>query len=293
MENKAEVPEWAKEDLPEWVNAYVGAMAMPDRETRGDIFAPTCAGIDFYQGNQGILHCPETSEFLYGEYTPLTFEYQKGILPEVERLAEKLVKDAKSETEKVSLLVKHLVSTLPHPSGAPLASRWVDAGRALDEDALLKSDVGWCNEQARVFIRMAQSQGIAARLVFLFYSNGWSSHAIAEAYADGKWVMADLSNAVVFPGKDGRLMSAREIHSCPENRLLAGEALKSGMKELLSLSDEELVGRRFADVSDPTERKDAIMKAANEIRVGMLSREENYFADSFKYFAVKNHPLPR
>jgi len=292
MESKAEVPEWVKEDLPEWVAPYVGAMAMPDHETRGDIFATGCAGIDFYQGNRGILYCPETSDYLYGEYTPLSVEYRKGILPRVERLAEELVKGVQSETEKVTLLVKNLSPNLPHPSVAPL-SRWrVDADRAFDEDALLKSGVAWCNEQARVFIRMAQSQGIPARLVFLFYSNGLSSHAIAEAYADGKWVMTDLSHSIVFPGKDGRLMSAREVHSCPDNRLFAGKALESRMKELLSLSDEDLVGRRFADISDSTERKDAILKAAAEIRAVKLSKEASSSADYFRYFSITNHPLP-
>jgi hypothetical protein len=41
----------------------------------------------------------------------------------------------------------------------------VDGNRNLDDEALLASGCGWRNEQARVFIRLCQVNGIPARML--------------------------------------------------------------------------------------------------------------------------------
>jgi len=56
----------------------------------------------------------------------------------------------------------------------------------------LTSGIGWCDQQARVFMQLARSIGITSRLLFLRLEDGSSPHSVAEALApDGKWITVD------------------------------------------------------------------------------------------------------
>src|SRR6185369_9136064 len=94
-----------------------------------------------------------------------------------------------------------------HPKMPPRASS-VRADRNLDDEALLASGCGWCNEQTRVFVRLCQVAGIPARIVHLFGQN----HTVAEFHADGRWALADATNIFVVPAREGteRLLSAAQ-----------------------------------------------------------------------------------
>lgn len=273
----ADCPAWAKETLPPDMAAFRGRNGLPDvyRERQWAI-ALTVRGIDRYHANQFVVYRPETAHYLYHDYTPLEVNYTKGLLPSYEALAESSAAGAKTAREKVLCFLKNALPVFPHPATPPLAP-WAERDRNLDDEALLASGSGWCNEQARVFIRLCQASGIPARIVQLFYSDCKTGHCIAEFYADGKWCMADASYWIVFPDSEGRLLSAAECHTA-EGRKVYARIHHQRRQELLAQSDEAL---RFRTPEQ-----------AAESRGRIESETEAFFEAQLNCFGIINYLLP-
>jgi hypothetical protein len=247
-------------------------------------------GIDFWQANHFIVHRPETAGYLYGEYTPKQIEYRKGTLPKYERVVAEYTAGVMGDREKaVALLTKALPRLVVHPAMPPLGPV-CQTNRDLLDEPLLDSGKGYCNEQARVFVRLCQVAGIPARMIFLFYADRTSGHVVAEFLADGRWCMADNSWFCVFPDVNGRLMSAAECHG--NGKALAGEAYFTRFRELLALSDEELVGGKFVFVPDPMRRRERIRAEAAVFRKNLGSRSAEALGNELWAFGVLNYPLP-
>jgi Transglutaminase-like superfamily len=277
--NPPSCPEWAKETLPPEMQELRGRNGMPppycDREYA---LAMNVEGIDRYQANQFLMYRPDTADYLYSEYTPLDVNYQKGLLPTYEALAAEVTEGCKTETETIMALLLKGASRLKHPCGPPCGPP-VGTGRNLDDEALLNSGVGWCNEQARVFIRLCQVCNIPARIVHTFYSDTKSGHCIAECYADGRWCMVDATWFCVFPGPDGKLLSAAQCHDRCEGQKYCGIAYYKRVQELFKLSDGELNFHTS--------------KETEEWRQVSLSQSAETWRDKMNCIAIINYPLPR
>jgi hypothetical protein len=269
------VPEYAKETLPDWVEPFVGRKGLPAPWNQTPaILAEGVAGLDRWQANRFIVYRPETAKFLYAEYTPLKVNYRKGTCPLIEKTAEECTRNAKTDTEKaVAMLTQVFGTRLKHPTVVPKGPN-VPANRDATDDQLLASGCGWCNEQARVFVRLCQSCNIPARIIHLFYADDKTGHTVAEFYADGRWVMADASYVCVFPGKDGRLMSAVQCHE-KENLPLIAEVYSKRLEVIAQMPDEQLGSAEDA----------ADFRANRPTHAAYIA--------SLKTFAMINHPLPR
>jgi len=114
-------------------------------------------------------------------------------------------------------------------------------------------------------------------VVHLFYANNKSGHTVAEVYADSRWRMADSTWFTVFPGPDGKLLSAAQCHG--EGRGYVGIAYRKRMEELVKLPDSELYSK-------------APRKAAR-FRESMLAKTARQWSDELDLFAVMNNHLPR
>ena len=271
-------PDWARETLPAGMEAFRGRNGQPapycDRTVP---LAMTVRGVDRYHANQFIVYRPETAEFLYKEYTPLVVEKRAGLLPEIEALALSVTKECRSDTERAVALLLHGASRVRHPDAAPRGP-WTGPDRNASDTSLLQSGTGWCNEQARVFIRLCQVSGIPARIIHLFYSDERTGHCIAEFYADGRWGMADVTWQCVFPDQEGRLLSAAACHDGGEGQARCGEAYFRRWQELLACSNEEL-------------NLESSEKTA-EWRTQLASETPESLAAKHYYFSVINYPLP-
>ena len=276
--NPPDCPEWAKETVPEAIEPFRGRNGMPSpyRE-RAFPLAMNVRGVDRYHANQFIMHRPETAEYLYNDYTPLEVNYPTGLLPTYEALATEVTAGCGSRKERALALLRKGASRVKHPCGPPCGAP-VGPDRNLDDEALLKSGLGWCNEQARVFIRLCQVGDIPARFIHTFYSDTKSGHCVAEFHADDAWRMADATWFCVFPGPDGELLSAAQCHDRGQGQEYCGLAYHSRMQELLEMTDEEL-GR--GDDFDPA-----------AWRRETLTRTPEYWAHRMNRFAVINYPLP-
>jgi hypothetical protein len=235
--NPTNCPAWAKEAKPDWVKPFMGFSGTPVSWRPGKkIFGSATQGIDRYQANQFVFYRPETADYLYKDYTPLQVNYKAGTLPAYEKVAAAYTAGCKTETEKaVALLTKAMPAVFRHPGMPPLGPA-VKPSRNLGDEALLVTGCGWCNEQARVFIRLCQVLGIQARMIHLFGQN----HTVAEFYADGRWALADASNFFVSPGQDGKLLSAAQCHDRGDGQRAYAEAKQKRMRELAAMTDEQL-----------------------------------------------------
>lgn len=271
-----ECPAWAIEPLAEWVKPFAGVHGTPPEwRPKGGVLAVGVKGIDRYQANNYIFYRAETAAYLYKDYTPLHVDYRIGTLPAYEELIARYTAGCRTPREKMmALLTRAMPEVFRHPVMPPCGPS-VRTDRNLDDEALLASRCGWCNEQARVFVRFGQILGMPGRLVHLFGQN----HTVAEIYVDGGWAMVDASNFFVAAGKDGRLLSAAQCHDGAAGQRCYAEAKKRRMMELAAMSDADL------GFSTPD--------AAAKFRENCVKLSIDELATRKVGFGVINYPLPR
>jgi hypothetical protein len=289
----AECPAWAKETVPVWVQSYLGKYGLPAPFPRQQHPLGNCtAGIDMWQANHFVGYRAETARYLYDSYTPTAVQYRSGTFPRCETIVARYTAGLATDRDKaMALLTRAMPEQMAHPSIPPYSTD-VRPDRAMSEEELLASGLGWCNEQARVFARLCQAAGIPARLVFLFYANH-DGHVVAEFHADGRWCMADSSWGCVFPGTDGKLMSAAQCHEDAESRRRAQAAYLARARDLASASDELLVGRRYGGITEAAARARAIVEHARELRENLRTgRAVGRLGEDLWAFGVMNLPLP-
>src|SRR2546423_7188034 len=160
-------------------------------------------GIDRAQTHSMIRLCDETEALLYGyEFSPRSIRYRVGSRPALERIASNLDGDPAAAMEWVRRNVRH-----------PNFAGHVRPDRAMTEEELIDSGVGWCNEQCRVFIALCEVMELPARLCFLFHANGKTAHTATEVFLQQKWAFHDVTFGVRIQLADGACAEAREIRS--------------------------------------------------------------------------------
>ena len=289
-----ECPAWAKETVPVWVQPYLGKYGLPMPHPQQKAALGNCtAGIDMWQANHFVGYREETARYLYETYTPTTVQYRPGTLPLCEKIVAQYTAGLTTDRERaLALLTRAVPELIAHPSIPPY-SLDCPPDRALGEEDLLRSGMGWCNEQARVFARLCQVAGIPARLIFVFYRPP-DGHVIAEFYADGRWCMADSSWGCVFPASDGHLMSAAECFADAASKHRVQEAYLARARDLVSESDELLVGRRYLGLTDAAERARKTAEHGEDLRRRLRSGEAvGKLGENLWAFGVMNLPLPR
>ncbi len=279
-------PAWVKETVPAWVVPHLNAYRFDEPIVT---YNP---GISCWQANHNIRFNPETAAYLYSDYTPLEVHYQAGSLPEFEAIVRdfQLELIAGDEAKALFILRSVIPRVIPHSSSPPLG--WNDSGGfGLTDEELLIGGTAACHQQSRIFVRLCQVLGIPARIIFLAYREG--HHTIAEFHAGGKWIMADVTQGLVFPGPDNRLMSAAECHRRDgAYRDCFARTYHARVREILAASDLELAGRRFLHLKDAGERNQKMAELAGSIRARFSQYTPDFLRNRLNAFGVINHPLP-
>ncbi|MCL2329849.1 MAG: transglutaminase domain-containing protein [Phycisphaerae bacterium] len=286
-------PEWVKVEVPEQYKGFVGSPGLPEAYQKS-WKTPVGLGtqyIDFWQADHNLIYRPETAKFLYSDYSSTeTPKYVKGTLPTFERLVDEHCYGMVNNRDKAIVLLREVLpKLLIHPGMPPLGPP-IPGDRGLTDEGLLESKKAFCNEQARVFVRLCQVAGIPARMIFLFYADKTSGHVIAEFYADGQWSMADCTYFTVFPAADGHLMSAAECHG--KGKLEAGKAYYRRYQQIIRMSDDEIAGAKYASIADKARRDKRIRSEAEGIRERRGAETPESIAETFGVFGVLNYPLP-
>ncbi len=177
------------------------------------------AGIDRCQTHAMIRLCEETEPILYGpDFSPRKINYRSGSRPALEAIVRNFDGVALSAMQWVREHVRH-----PHFSGN------IAPDRAMTEEQLIESRIGWCNEQVRVFIALCGVMQIPARLCFLFHANTKTAHTAAEVWLNEKWAMHDVTFGVRVPLPGNRFAEGRELRG--QHRELAHQHYKLPLAE--------------------------------------------------------------
>lgn len=249
-------PTWLQDDVPAQYQQFVARRGLPEPFHSGTKpLGMRTRGIDRWQANHFLVHNAQIADFIEHEYTPQQVGYVRGTLPEFERVAGRYGGEPR----------EFLTQALPkHPTIPPIGPL-CPTNRGLDDAALLRSGVGFCNEQARVFVRLCQVSGIPARLIYLFYADRKTGHTTAEYLRDGRWVFVDVSWFIEVGG-----LSTAACHREPD---LVRRAYAERRQILAGMSDKELAG------STP---------AAAAVRTMLQTRDDQLWV-----FGVLNYPLPK
>ncbi len=176
-------------------------------------------GIDREQTLGQVRLCPETERYLYeGAFSPARIRYERGRRPVLENVAAGF--RARTALERIQQALAWVPRRVRHPH---LAGD-TPPDRALGEEALIASGIGWCNEQARVFIALCEVMEIPARLCFIYQPEPVSGHACTEVLVDGRWVYADVTFGIMVTLPDGRLAEGRDLSGA--HNALAHEAYR-------------------------------------------------------------------
>jgi len=212
-------------------NAGAGENAMPDYRPTDDLpryldpsVKPAVEGIDLEQPMNAILVCERTMPILYGpDFSPTSIRYLPGLRPVLEGIAGSL--EGRSPRQRADAAMGWIMRNVPHPYLVGDVAK----DRAMTEEGLIASGIGWCNEQARVFIALCEVMGIPGRMCFLTHQHGRCGHATSEVYLDGKWAWFDPTFGVRVPLPDGTLGTSAELSG--PYRALAHKAYRPMLAE--------------------------------------------------------------
>jgi len=166
------------------------------------------AGIDRQQTHAMIRLCDETEPILYGaDFSPRRIRYRAGSRPQLESVVAAC--NEKAAPTKRTWALGYTRRNVRHPNFAGVD---LPPDRALSEEDLIGSGIGWCNEQCRVYIALCQVMEIPARLCYLFHANGRTGHTACEVFVHDRWEFHDVTFGV------GAFREAREIWRDPALR---------------------------------------------------------------------------
>ena len=176
-------------------------------------FVPPVAGIDL---EQALNYTDSAGLDLAWFYTSFTYPqvfYKTGSRPVLEKIVwDNTTRDA-APMERLRACVTVVATRMPH---------YIQLGyngatdRGMTEEELLESGHGWCNEQARVLVALTQIAGLPSRLVFAQSRDGQAAHVVTEVYVEGKWVLVDQTEGLVFTRKDGSPLNVLDFRTDPD-----------------------------------------------------------------------------
>jgi hypothetical protein len=143
--------------------------------------------------------------------------YRPGSRPKLEAIASEVL-GSPPQTDRAA--IRKLISWVPENVRHAAAVEPSPPDRALPEEDIIDSGWGWCNEQARVLVALAQAAGVAGRLVGIYSSAEPKQHMSTELYVEGKWAWVCPTHGCVVTLPDGAWASAAEIWRDPEVRAL-------------------------------------------------------------------------
>jgi len=149
----------------------------------------------------------EVVDYLYSDYTDLSFRYKQGSRSVLEEIVDGLRSDTNSQTvDNIMSFCRNIVERCNTPS-----KDFLYGGT---EEDVIKRATYWCTDVARVACVLFQIAGFPSRIIVTVNSNfAYCGHIVAEVYYDGKWCLTDPNMGIVFRHEDGTPASAWEVHN--------------------------------------------------------------------------------
>lgn len=143
-----------------------------------------------------ILVCAYSGAWEYS-----TRQFLKGF-------SDAVVPDPASAQEKVEAILNWMAHGPARRGGGPdPSSSDRNPTDTLNYASLLKI----CGSATNAFVNLAQSAGLPARRLLLLDSHWKTTHVVAEALVDGRWIVVDPAFRMVLRGADGQPLTREEL----------------------------------------------------------------------------------
>lgn len=159
-----------------------------------------------------IRLCPETSAYLYSEYTPTDVTYKGGSRPELESHLKEMVATSRTAEEQIGRIIR-FCSVLEKRASGDLDEMLFGG----TEEEIMRRGSDWCTDLARVACVLCQMVGLPARVLMLADTDrAYSGHSIVEVFRNDVWGAVDPTYAVVYRHADGSPVSTWDLVNQPE-----------------------------------------------------------------------------
>ena len=186
--------------LPEWPK---------HQDPRRHCYASyTDRSIEKRQLDEAIEATEETVDYLYGDFTPQTVEYQRGTRPLLEMIVDKVCADCETPRQKAIALVNWRRLNITHIGKCGLGS----------EEEILLGGYSMCHDAARTMVTLAQVAGLGARIVIGLNTEQERGHTLTEVYVGDRWAIMDPSPLIPWgylEMPDGSLANAWDVRQDP------------------------------------------------------------------------------
>jgi len=143
-----------------------------------------------------VLLCDETRDELYKAPKPV--KYVKGTRPYLEKKVNEVVKDCKSDRERVLALMVYIRDLYK--------SRDIEYFYGGTEEELIKKCENLCEAVGRLMVALCEVIGIPGRIVMHI-----SGHIVSEIYFDNKWAFIDPRAGMFYLDENDRFLSIDEL----------------------------------------------------------------------------------
>ncbi len=178
--------------------------------------------VEFERMANHVLLCDETYDYLY-KNSPPKIRYIRGTRPVLEKIADEICKDCKTEREKVLAILSYIRDMHKEVNGA-------DYFFGGTEEELIKKSEWFCERVARVMVGLCEVVGIPGRIIF----HVAGGHVTNEIYLEGKWSYFDPRWGNFYMDGD-KFLSVDEISKNREVIYNQTDFVKSFRTDYLSL----------------------------------------------------------
>lgn len=144
-----------------------------------------------------ILWCPGATPWRTHAYHTLLYD----------QIARRVTADARSTDERLERLLDYVQMHMwPAADVAPYEGKPID---------YLVRGIGWCDYEAKTYMRLLAACDIPARYAMLRDASGVSPHTIAEVHHRGRWGAVDVLFGIRFTDAQGEPLSFEALCKTP------------------------------------------------------------------------------
>ncbi len=178
-------------------------------------------GVEFQLRQEQAILCPQTVDFLYGEFVRSP-RYVRGSRPGLEATVAEATAGCRTEREKVLALMRLCRDLYQKNTGD-----WSEYVYGGTEEELLEKGEQLCECLGRLMVALCEVMGVTGRI--LMHDIG--GHITSEILVEGRWAYIDPRAGLYCFGADGEFVSAWEIWQRPEILREQSDEVKADISE--------------------------------------------------------------
>ena len=180
--------------------------------------------VEFQLRGQQVILCPQTAEFLYGQFTPRTVRYRKGTRPMLEKVVAKAMTGCENQRDKMLALMRYCRDLYEEKWYTGQFEDYVYGGT---EEQLIEKGEILCECLGRLMVVLCEVAGMPGRIVM----HDVGGHICAEILVDGQWAYVDPRCGIYFLKAGGSFASVWELWQNPGLIRQQSDAVKADVSK--------------------------------------------------------------